>query len=51
VRLTAYEKEVIERAIALQIRDVLGASGKVTIASFLREVGLREAKRIVDAAK
>jgi hypothetical protein len=51
VRLTADEKALVERAIEIQIRGVMGASGKVTVSSFLREVGLREAKRIVVGEK
>jgi hypothetical protein len=45
VRFTEEEYDLIERAIASQLKGVVGA--KVTHASFVREVALREARKML----
>jgi hypothetical protein len=45
VRFTEDEYAVIERAISSQLKGIVGA--KVTPSAFLREVGLREAKKML----
>jgi hypothetical protein len=45
VRFTDDECALIERAISAQLKGVVGA--KVTASAFLREVGLREARKML----
>lgn len=49
VRLTDDEAELVGRAMAKLVSGVVGA--RVTVASFLRDAGVAEARRIVGAKK
>ena len=46
IRFSADEYNLIQRAMAVQSKGVIGASA-ITVAAFAREVALREAQRIL----